>query len=133
MSDSPAPPVVENPAQSRSQALTPEAIDAVLAEFRGWLSALAQAPAVAAPPETEPPDLHTLLAQFTALRHEVNLQTKATRTQQEQNNETLRQLSEALATLERAHHDAEEARQADAEERLQPLLKALIELHDAVA
>jgi molecular chaperone GrpE len=133
MSDSSAPPVLENLAQSRSQALTPEAIDAVLAEFRGWLSAIAQAPAVAAPPENEPPDLHTLLAQFTALRHEVNLQTRATRTQQEQNNETLRQLSDALAALEQAHAAAEEAREGNAEERLRPLLKALIELHDAVA
>jgi hypothetical protein len=67
--------------------LTPEAIDAVLAEFRGWLTAIAQASVPTTPPLEETLDLHTLLSQFTALRHEVNLQTKATRAQQQQNSE----------------------------------------------
>jgi molecular chaperone GrpE len=74
-----------------------------------------------------------LLAQFTALRHEVNLQTKATRVQQEQNSETLRQLTQALEALEQAHSAAEQAQQRNEEEHLRPVLKALVELHDAVA
>src|SRR5260370_798584 len=115
MSESPAPPVAENAAQPGSQALTPEAIDAVLAEFRGWLTAIAQMPIPATLPPEEPPDLHTLLSQFTALRHEVNLQTKATRAQQEQNSEMLRQLTQALETLEQAHAAAEQAQQSSAE------------------
>ena len=47
----------------------------------------------------EPIDLHTLLAQFTALRHEVHLQTRAARAQQEQGAETLRQFAETLAAF----------------------------------
>lgn len=97
------------------------------------MSALAATPPAPSPSLAEPPDLYTLLAQFTALRHEVNLQTKATRGQQEQNGETLRQLAQALDALEQAQADAEQVRQANVDERLRPLLKALIDLHDAVS
>jgi molecular chaperone GrpE len=133
MSESPAPDVAENAARPDPQALTPEAIDAVLAEFRGWLTALAESPAAPTPPAGEPPDLHTLLAQFTALRHEVNLQTRATRAQQEHNGEALRQLTHALDALREAHAALDESRERADDERLRPLLKALVELHDAVA
>lgn len=107
-------------------------MEAILAEFRGWLSALPTLPPTA-DPEDEPLDLHTLLAQFTALRHEVNLQTKAARAQQEQNSETLRQLTEALDELLQARDAAAETQESTFGERLRPLLKALIELHDAVS
>src|SRR6516162_3396144 len=105
MSQPPAPDVAEIAPQPCPQALTPEAIDTILADFRRWLTALAEAPpesrrADATTLTAEPPDLHTLLAQFTALRHEVNLQTKASRAQQEQNAETLQQLTSALDALE---------------------------------
>ena len=133
MSESPTPPIVENAAQPRSQALSAAAIEAVLAEFRGWLSAVGQTGFAEVSPPLETLDLHTLLAQFTALRHEVNLQTKATRVQQEQNSETLRQLTQALEALEQAHGAAEQTQERNAEERLRPVLKALVELHDAVA
>jgi len=74
-----------------------------------------------------PPDLHTLLGQFAALRHEVHLQTKAVRAQQEQNAEALRVLGDAVESLQEAPQDS-------AEEDLQrPLLKALVEIHDALA
>ena len=57
--------------------------------------------AAAAPPpasiEPEPIDLHTLLGQFVALRHEVNLQTKSVRAQQGRTADQAR-----LARLERA-------------------------------
>jgi molecular chaperone GrpE len=72
--------------------VTPEQIEAILADFRDWLRDAAPAEA---PPAAEPVDLHTLVAQFTALRQEVNLQTRAVRQQQEQNAETLRQLEAA--------------------------------------
>jgi molecular chaperone GrpE len=106
--------------------LTDTAIEAVLADFRTWLQQLATLPP--APPDgaAGPPlDLHTLLAQFIALRHEVNLQTKATRAQQEQNAETLRQLSAAVEMLPQEAPDSDEA--------LRPLLKTLIDLYDALA
>ncbi len=50
-------------------------------------------------PAAEQIDLHTLVGQFIALRHDVNLQTKATRVQQELNTESLRQLGQAVDTL----------------------------------
>src|SRR4051794_11627935 len=116
MSESPAPPVFENTAEPHSLALTSEAVEAVLAEFRGWLTALDSTPAPEKKPADELVDLHTLLGQFTALRHEVNLQTKATRAQQEQNSETLQQLTAALETLEQAHAATQQAEQDNADE-----------------
>jgi molecular chaperone GrpE len=94
----------------------------VLADFRAWLGELTELPAVA--PEPPAVDLHTLAAQFTALRHEVNLQTKAARTSLEQTGEALRHLGEAV----------EELRERPAEgEDITPLLKALVDVYDNLA
>jgi molecular chaperone GrpE len=129
MPDSPPPGVAADAAEHRAEALTPEAIEAVLADFRSWLEQAA-APAAEAPPapEAEPVDLHTLLAQFIGLRHEVNLQTRAVRAQQEQNAETLRQLGEAVRALDGARPAA-----ADGDDQVRPLLKTLVDLYDALA
>lgn len=99
----------------------------MLADFRAWLTDLA-AGTVAAPTELpeDPVDLHTLLGQFTALRHEVNLQTKAVRAQQEQNAETLRQFGAVVSTLEaKADTPPDDA-------ALRPLLKTLVDVADAL-
>lgn len=102
----------------------------MLAEFRTWLRQLRDSPS---PPPREPSaaplDLHTLLGQFVALRHEVNLQTRAARAQQEQNAETLRQLSAALETLQQTE-PSDETPAGD--EALRPLLKTLVDLYDAL-
>jgi molecular chaperone GrpE len=116
-----------------AQALTPEAVEAVLNDFRGWLSALPVGVPLPVAEEDDGPDLHTLIGQFVALRHEVNLQTKATRAQQEQAGATLQQLTQALESLRRAEFVAREARQATEEELLRPLLKTLVDLYDALA
>jgi molecular chaperone GrpE len=101
----------------------------VLAEFRLWLRQLpAAAPPAAA--ASDPIDLRALLGQFTALRHEINLQTRAARTQQEQAAEALRQTGEALGALKTARADTPSA---DDEESLRPLLKTLVDLYDALA
>jgi molecular chaperone GrpE len=114
--------------------LTPDRIENLLADFRAWL---AQAAAVPAPPEAPPPapavDLHTLLSQFVALRHEVNLQTRASRAQQEQNGEALREMGQALELLERREASLEQVEEQARAELLRPALKALIDLHDALA
>ncbi len=111
-------------AERPARTLTPEDIEAVLADFRGWLQEFAVAPSAS---DGEPPiDLHTLLAQFTALRHEVNLQTKAARAQQEQNAEALRHLSQAVEAF-RALPEAE------GDEQLRPLLKTLLDVADALS
>jgi molecular chaperone GrpE len=96
--------------------VTPEQIETVLAEFRAWLLDAGRLPD--AVPEAEPVDLHTLVAHFTALRHEVNLQTRAVRQQQEQNTETLRKLEAATG------------QPAAGDEQLRPLLYALIDVAD---
>ena len=119
---------------------------AVLADFRAWLTALtteeqragsvsdeAAAVANAAGSLPRSPDLHTLLGQFVAVRQEVNLQTRAVRAQQEQNAETLRQLTAALDALRQSQTRGEEDSQQAIDEAVRPLLKTLIDLYDALA
>ena len=96
--------------------MTADAIDRILADFRTWLEALPDSEATR--PETLPPpavDLGALAAQFTALRHDVNLQTKATRAVLDQSGEAIKQLT-ARPTF------------TDAESHLKPTRKLLIDL-----
>jgi len=113
--------------------LTPETVSAVLADFRNWLTALtapaAEEASAVCPRPAEGIDLHTLLGQFLAVRQEVNLQTRAVRAQQEQNAETLRQLTAALDVLRQSPTRGDQA----VEEAIRPLLKTLIDLYDALA
>jgi molecular chaperone GrpE len=157
MSEFPPPGIAANAAVGAVPALTPEAVSAVLDDFRAWLMALVAAESLSPPTplpsgergEAPAPlsplgrgvggegadaiDLHTLLAQFIAVRQEVNLQTRAVRAQQEQNAETLRQLTAALETLRQSQTRGDEARQQEIDEALRPLLKTLIDAHDALA
>jgi molecular chaperone GrpE len=126
MSECPPPGVAAGAAGRGAQALTPEAAAAVLADFQTWLRDLAAPPPLGEAAPSPAVDLHTLLGGFVALRHEVNLQTRATRAQQEQNAETLRQLGEALEALRRAPQPAQD-------EATRPLLKTLVDLYDALA
>lgn len=73
-------------------------------------------------------DLQTLVAQFTALRHEVNLQTRASRAQQEQAAEALQQLGRAVDALEQGPAPADSS-----DDDLRPLLKTLLDVHDALS
>jgi molecular chaperone GrpE len=106
---------------SNGGALSPDAIDRVLGEFRVWLTELNSLPA----PTEEPTavDLHTLVAQFTALRHEINLQTKATRSTLEQNGEVLSELRSTVEQLQEQPND----------DGLDPLLKSLVDVYDNLA
>jgi molecular chaperone GrpE len=118
-------------------------VSAVLADFRAWLTALLteEASGGRQPPvgseqradASRSPDLHTLLGQFLAVRQEVNLQTRAVRAQQEQNAETLRQLTAALDTLRQVQARGDEASQQEIDDAVRPLLKTLIDLYDALA
>src|SRR5947209_18310963 len=130
MSESAPPPDAGGTAGGpEAAALTPEAIEAVLADFRGWLTDLAAGRVAAAPtePDAEAVDLATLVGQFTALRHEVSLQTRAVRAQQEQNAETLRRLARTVDAL------TAPPAAAPADDELRPLLQTLVETHDALA
>jgi molecular chaperone GrpE len=77
-----------------------------------------------------PVDLFALIGQFTALRHEVNLQTKAARAAVEQNAEVLRHLTEPDEPEEEPEY---EEPAADADELLRPAVKAVIDIADALA
>ena len=98
--------------------MSTDAIDSILADFRTWLEAL---PDAAAPRPTAPPavDLGTLAAQFTALRHDVNLQTKATRAVLDQSGEAIKHLARPATAHPESH--------------LKPTRKLLVDLADALS
>src|SRR5260370_23024522 len=127
MSEQPTADVPEATAERRAQVLTAERIESILADFRGWLHEAAARGATTEAPESQPEliDLHTLLGQFAALRHEVNLQTKAVRAQQELNAETLVALQVAMEPSPAPAEDDDDANQKHA--------RTLIEIHDALA
>ena len=118
-------------------------IDRVLADFRVWLeqaprdsesSPLTPSPSLS--PPAEPVDLAALVRHFIALRQEVNLQTKSSRSQLEQAAQALEQNVKTLDAFQRAMDKLDEQAESD-EDRLddakRPLLKAFIETRDALA
>lgn len=124
MHDAPAPPdpgpTAEGGAAGRQAGyLTADRIARILADFRGYLESLAEPPPA---PDREPPpfDLAALTAQFTALRHDVNLQTKAARGVGEQVSAALDRLTPARTP------------KPDQSDQLKPLLKVLIDVADAL-
>jgi molecular chaperone GrpE len=145
MSEFPPPAEPGDAAGARQEGLTPQAIEGVLADFRLWLEQLKDEgrrmkdesggtslhpSSFVLHPSGEPLDLHMLLGQFVALRHEVNLQTKASRAQQEQNTEALRRLGEALEVMEEARAAPVAPAAPSADESVRPLLKTLVDLYD---
>jgi molecular chaperone GrpE len=64
-----------------------------------------------------------------AVRQEVNLQTRAVRAQQEQTGQSLELLEQALTELQKSRGAPQ---QASPDELLRPLLKTLIDVHDAL-
>jgi molecular chaperone GrpE len=133
MSEFSPPGVAQDAAERTGQALTPDAVSAVLDDFRVWLTALPATSDEETHSHEEVIDLHTLLAQFVAVRQEVNLQTRAVRAQQEQNAETLRQLTAALDTLRQSQARGEAAQEHALEDAIRPLVKTLVDLYDALA
>jgi molecular chaperone GrpE len=104
-------------------------VESVLNEFRAWLhqgGAQSDLPSA----EEEAIDLNALLREMVALKHEVNLQTRASRAQLDQNAEAVKQLAQALAAVERQGAES----QTDGDEgRLRPLLKTMVDVYDALA
>ena len=100
--------------------MTDERIESVLADFRGWLKALPQEPPAAVPVEAF--DVGALVAQFTALRHDVNVQTKAARAAVEQSNGVLQQLQSQKVEPEETEP-----------EHLKPFVKMILDVHDALS
>jgi molecular chaperone GrpE (heat shock protein) len=114
--------------------VTPLDIDRIVADFRTWLTELSPTEAEAAlevPPAKPVLDLAAIVQQFVALRQEVNLQTRATRSQTEQNQQALAQLSAAVEAIRSEPTD--ESDDDSAESVLRPVLKSLLETRDALA
>src|SRR5207237_910027 len=107
MSESAPPALPDHPPEDHAGALTPEAIERLLSDFRAWLTDLAnRRDEPGGGPVEESPDLHTLLGQMIAVRQEVTLQTRAVRAQTEQNAQALEILDEAVKELERLPRSA---------------------------
>ena len=136
MSDEPSPIVAANAGEFGARALSADAIEAILADFRAWLveAADADASSHADVPELEAGgfDVASVLQHFIALRQEINLQTRASRGQLEQNSQTIALLQESLGTLQQQQAKREESGGADPDEILRPLLKTLIDAHDSL-
>lgn len=128
MQESPHPRLAGEAGRNGDVALTGEEIDGILADFRAWLNRIPSAPPPA--PADETVDLATLVRHFTALRQEVNLQTRASRSQLEQNAQSLETLGKAVEHLRDAAAAAPEPDTAEIE---RPLLKSLVEARDALA
>jgi molecular chaperone GrpE len=105
--------------------MTPDAIDAILDDFRAWLEEANDAPPIDEAPGLE---IAAIVQNFTALRQEVNLQTKASRAQLEQNTQTQGLLQQALEAIKRQPADDDASN-----DLLRPLLKTLIDAHDSLS
>lgn len=130
MSESAPPGVLEN------HALVPQVdkqIDNILDDFRAWLQqATAQGGDTPEPP-AETLDLHTLASHFVALRQEINLQTKAVRSQQDQNAQTIEQLTRALDTVQQLQKRNRDLEGKEQDDQLRPIVKSLLDAYDSLA
>src|SRR5882724_11519094 len=112
MSDATSPVVAASSVERGAEAVSAD-VETILDDFRAWLAEAKDADV----PTTVPTlDVATVLQHFTALRQEVNLQTKSSRSALEQNGQALALLQQSLAALERQPSDQDES--------LRPLLKA---------
>lgn len=134
MSEAAPPLFPEATAGSHTHALTPENIDRAINDFRAWLQEAARDTARGGASAAEAPlaqpdwDVTQLAAHFTALRHEVHLQTRAARAQQEQSAAALALVQETLAAL----RDRDQQASSAAEEKAPAWLKVLLEVQDAL-
>lgn len=135
MSDATPPPFPSDADVPRENVTPlPEPFEAVLADFRAWIREhLEQAESILAGPPSTGLDVTTLLGHFTALRQEINLQTRSQRSQLEQNAQTLEQLSQAFEALQTQQESSEDEEPAPAHESIKPILKTLIDSHDVLA
>lgn len=110
--------------------------ESVLARFRQWLDeAHAEAETLVADggpldrePESHSIGLFQVIEEFTALRHELKLQTKSARSLDERTVDTLEALEAAMGQFRSVEPKEREAAHAAAK----PLVEALVELDDAL-
>jgi molecular chaperone GrpE len=126
MSEPTPPPRLEGAADGAAPGLSAGDVDRLLADFRSWLLDHPAAPADESEPAELDLDLSALVGSLIALRQEVNLQTRASRAQTEQTAQAVEVLGRALEALERPP-------QPSADDALRPLLRALVDVHDALS
>jgi molecular chaperone GrpE len=133
MSEFTSPPVPEATDRDEPRPGQAVLIDEILGDFRAWLTQ--QPDLTAAAPVDSPVELDwtTLVGQFTALRQEVNLQTKSVRLQQEQGAQAIEQLRQAMETIKQQQAAIQQNEKNALEESQRPLLKTLIDLYDALS
>lgn len=110
--------------------------DRILGRFREWLDEVRAEADVAAEngepfgeqPESRSVGLYQLIEEFTALRHELKLQTKSGRSLEERSANTLDAMHEAIAQFRSV-----EAKESEAAERAaKPLIDGLLDLHESL-
>ena len=107
-----------------------DATETILDDFRAWLREAGEVPA----PEPAPDlDIATVVQHFIALRQEVNLQTKSSRSALEQNGQALALLQQSFDALQRQQAALQQSDKSAQDELLRPLLKTLIDAHDALS
>jgi molecular chaperone GrpE len=128
MSDETSPIAAISAGEFGAEALSADAIETILADFRAWLQ---DAKAMRCAEPAADFDVASVLQQFIALRQEVNLQTKASRANLEQNSQTIGMLQETVGTLERQQTQQED--EGGQDEIVRPLLKTLVDAYDALS
>jgi molecular chaperone GrpE len=107
-----------------------DAVETILDDFRAWLREASDVPAPEPAPEF---DVATVVQHFIALRQEVNLQTKSSRSALEQNGQALALLQQSFEALQRQQGALQQSDKSAQDELLRPLLKTLIDAHDALS
>jgi len=130
MSDVTSPIIAAGPGELGAEAVNADAVETILADFRAWLlEAKENLPTV---PAAEL-DVATIVQHFTALRQEVNLQTKSSRVHLEQNAQTMVMLQQALEALQSRQTQSQQSEKSGQDELVRPLLKTLLDAHDALS
>ena len=130
MSDATSPVVTAGLGEFGAEAVNADFVETILADFRAWLMEAKEiGPAAAAPVF----DVATVVQHFTALRQEINLQTRSSRGQLEQNAQTILLLQQALEGLGRQQEQQQQSDKNAPDELLRPLLKTLLDAHDALS
>jgi len=130
MSDVTSPIIAAGPGELGAEALSADAVETILADFRAWLFESKENPPATPAAEL---DVATIVQHFTALRQEVNLQTKSSRGQLEQNAQTMVMLQQALEALQSRQAQLQQCQKSGQDELVRPLLKTLLDAHDALS
>jgi molecular chaperone GrpE len=130
MSDVTSPIIAAGPGDLGAEAVNADAVETILADFRAWLFEAKENPPTAPAAEL---DVATIVQHFTALRQEVNLQTKSSRVQLEQNAQTMVMLQQALEALQGRQAQSQQSEKSGQDELVRPLLKTLLDAHDALS